>query len=387
MTQRDDHDPLPTHAEQMLARLETLGSLAIPGRAAHMQHMDHTQRSRQLAGHLRAVMTLIDARRYPSALVVVRTALEHHLTDRLIFLANRWVETYPIKKEDVPNEEAKLAALMASTRPGIARWWWDSSGMNVVIRGLYLEGSNGRGATVSPYYFRADDYDPFTGGKKHAGRLAGPFFRAKHRQEWAAEAVRQWFGYFTYEKLRKALDVNRLLPGQGVQVDVHYSFLSGFVHPSKRGYDAIYGTNFPDRMGSFDHYASELALLYVIVIAAAEIEIYGRMAGRTPRLRLRDWTDVRAEVAAAREASAYFWFLSGGPTMYDRIDEIHTRMGRLKTPWGPPRDDPNAIKDSAVRYYANPLERLVKMHQSYQEIATGVVYRSPFERSDATRRL
>lgn len=62
-------------------------------------------------------------------------------------------------------------------------------------------------------------------------------------------------------------------------------------------------------------------------------------------------------------------------------------MGRLKTPWGPPPEDPNAIRDSAVRYYANPLERLVKMHQSYQELATGVVFRSPFERSDASRRL
>ena len=31
-------------------------------------------------------------------------------------------------------------------------------------------------------------------------------------------------------------------------------------------------------MGSFDHYASEIALLYVIVLAAAEIEIYARMA-------------------------------------------------------------------------------------------------------------
>ena len=44
-------------------------------------------------------MTLSDARRYPSALVV-RTALEHHLIDRLIFFANRWVETYPIGQNE-----------------------------------------------------------------------------------------------------------------------------------------------------------------------------------------------------------------------------------------------------------------------------------------------
>lgn len=386
MTQGDDHGLLPAHAERMLARLETLDNLAVPGRVEHMQHRDHSRRTRQLADHLRAIVALSDAGRYASALVVVRAALEHHLIDRLIFLANRWVETYSVKKQDVPNEETKLAALKAGDRPAIARWWWDDSGMNVVIRGLYREGSEGRGATLSPYYFRVDDFDPFTGGKKHAGRLAGPFHRAKYRQEWAARAAREWRRYFTYETLRKALDANRLLPGQGVQVDVHYAFLSGFVHPSKRGYEAIYGRNFPDRTGSFDHYSSELLLLYVVVIAAAEIEIYGRMAGRTPRLRLRDWPDVRAEVTAAREASGYFWFLSGGPTAFDRIDEIHTRMGHLKKPWELPRPDPNAVKASAVRYYANPLERLVKMHQSYQEIVSGLVYRSPFERSDASTR-
>ena len=186
--------------------------------------------------------------------------------------------------------------------------------------------------------------------------------------------------------MRKALDANRLLPRQGVQVDVHYAFLSGFVHPSKRGYEAIYGSNFPDRMGSVDHYASELALLYVIVIAAAEIEIYGRMARRSPQLRLRDWSDVTFEVAEARLASSYFWFLAGEPTMFDRIDTVHTRMGRLKQPWKLPRADPMAIKESAVRYCADPLDRLVRLHQSFQEMVSGLVYRSPFERSDASRR-
>lgn len=88
---------------------------------------------------------------------------------------------------------------------------------------------------------------------------------------------------------------------------------------------------------------------------------------------------VSYQVTAARAASAYFRFLGGAPTDFDRIEEVHTRMGRFKEPWARPQADPSAIKDSAVRYYANPLERLVKMHQSYQEIVSGLVYRSPFE--------
>jgi len=286
MTTHDDHGTLPAHAERMLMRLEGLEDLSVPGRADHMQHRDHAMRARQLADHLRALLLLSDAGRYPSAMVVARTALEHHLLDRLIFLGTRYVETYTgVKKADVPEWNAKLEALRAGDRPSIARWWWDDSGMNVVIRGLHSARSKkGRGQAISLYYFRIDDFDPFTGGKKHAGHLAAPFRESPLREQWAATAAATWRSHFTYERLRKSLDANRLLPRMGVEVDVHYAFLSGFVHPSKRGYEAICDQNHPDRIGSFDHYASELAVLYVIAIASAEVEAYGRMARRAPRL-------------------------------------------------------------------------------------------------------
>jgi hypothetical protein len=388
VTQSDDHGTLPAHAERMLSRLEGIEGLTVHGRAAHMQHMDHAKRVRQLADHLRAVLLGNDAGRYASALVVVRAALEHHLMDRLLFLGNRYIETYTgIKKEEVAAEAAKLAALQAGDRPDIARWWWDDSGMNVVFRGLHTSRSKkGRGQTLSPYYFRIDNFDPFTGGKKHGVRLAAPFWQRAHREDRAAESAAAWRRYFTYDRIRKNLDVNRLLPRMGLQVDVHYAFLSGFAHPSKRGYEAIYGRNDPDRIGSFDHYASELALLYVITIAAAELETYGRMARRAPRLGLSRWEDVESEVRDARVASGYFWFLGGEPTTLDRIDTAHTPPGGTTPKWGRPRVDPSLIRSTSVRYYADPLGRLARLHQGFQEISTGLAYRSPFERPDASRR-
>ena len=84
----------------------------------------------------------------------------------------------------------------------------------------------------------------------------------------------------------------------------------------------MYGRNYPVRMGSFGHYASEIARLYVVALAAAEVEIYGRMARRPPRLRLSGWEDVERDVSAARRMSSYFWFLGDGPTMLDRIDTV-----------------------------------------------------------------
>jgi hypothetical protein len=221
MTASDDHGTLPVHAERMLRRLETIENLAVTGETAHMQHMDHAKRVRQLAHHLRAVLLLSEAHHYPSALVVVRSALEHHLMDRLIFLANRYIVTHTtVKKKDVPSWDLKLAAAQAGDQPDIATWFWDQSGMNVVRRGFHSgKSKKGRGQTISSYYFQVDDFDPFAGPKKYAGRLAAPFWERKHTQQWADESASAWRYLFRHDAVMKALRVNRLLLGRHMQVD------------------------------------------------------------------------------------------------------------------------------------------------------------------------
>ncbi len=383
MTATDDHGTLPAHAERLLHRLETIDLHAVSGKVSHQQHADHAQRVHQLAHHLRALLQLSESRYYASALVVGRAALEHHLMDRLILLANRHIVVYTkAKKKDAARWAADIRALQAKGSD-ISGWFWDQTGLNVVHRGLHTAKSKkGRGQTISSWYFEADRFDPFVGPKKHAGRLARPFWEKRLLQRLADDQAAAWKYMFRHDAVMKALRVNRLLVGHTIQVDVHYAFLSGFAHPSKRGYESLYGWSTPDRMGMFDHYASELLLLYVIVLAAAELEIYGRMARRGPRLTLRSWEVVLAEVRDAQASSSYFWFLSGGPVMFDRIDTVHTPPGNVRLRWGRPKVDPAAIPTARVRYYRDPLERLVKLHQSSEEMSTGLVYRSPFERSD-----
>jgi hypothetical protein len=189
MTATDDHGSLPDHAERLLRRLETIEDLTVPGDTAHMQHMDHAKRVRQLAHHLRAVLLLNETHHYPSALVVVRCALEHHLMDRLILLATRYIVVHTnVKKKDVPSWNVKLTAAQAGDQPDIATWFWDQSGMNVVRRGFHSGRSRkGLGQTISSYCFQIDDFDPFTGPKKHAGRLAAPFWERRHIKDRAEE--------------------------------------------------------------------------------------------------------------------------------------------------------------------------------------------------------
>jgi len=340
-----------------------------------------------LADHLRGVLALSADCHYAAAFALARTALEHHLLDRLLFLATLWIDERGLQAHDVPAEQARLAALKAGPRPDIVRWSYDadSGKMRVLIRGRSL----GRGATLSPYYFRIDEYDPFTVQKKWSSRVAMGFRDRETTDKWAAESLRRWREHFTFGQLRKNLDVNRLLmPRLGVQVDVHYAFLSAYVHGAQKAYDRVYSHNIPSQLGDFDHYGSELALLYVVAIGAAELEVFGRMARHAPLLPLLEWGTVQTEIAAARAASSYFWFLSGGPDLFDRIEEVHTRIPRAALlgtrKWT--LVDPGSLDPSRVRYYANPLERIIKLHSSSREMLTGLTFMSPFERRDARLR-
>ena len=388
MTVQDDHGDLSSHADRLADRLETLRSLFVSGRVGHEQHTKYAERCGLLAEHLRGAMLLSEHRRYAPAFVAVRTGLEHHLADRLLFLANRYLQVYPVTKPNIAAEEARLTALKTGPRPDIARWAMKNGKMNVVVRGLYPTGSLGRGATLSPYYFVGDQYDPFTGRPRNIHRLAGAFMPIGQRRKWAQESRDVWQSLFVYEKLRRNLLLNRLLTtAQAIQVDVHYAFLSAFSHAIERGYDLVYGRNVPSRRGGHDHYSSELVLLYVITLAAAELSIFARTASRTPRLRLRAWEDVETEIAAGRNAASHLWFLSGDPLPLDRLNEVHTRLARRKHPWGAPALDPMTIPVNRIRYYTNPLVRLVELHRGWNELSTGLGFTSPFPRADAINRV
>jgi len=204
MTARDNHGSLPGHANRLLERLEAIEGLTLQGRVGHMQHMDHARRLHQLAHHLRAALRLSESHHYASALVVVRAALEHHLLDRLVLLANRHIVTYTkAKKNDAARWEADIRSLQASGSD-IAGWFWDQAGLNVVHRGLHSNKSKkGRGQTISSWYFEADRYDPFVGPKRHAGRLAAPFWEKRLMQQIAEEQASAWKVLFRHDAVMK----------------------------------------------------------------------------------------------------------------------------------------------------------------------------------------
>jgi hypothetical protein len=387
MTLDDDHDGLPTQAESLIRTIETLGSRFVVGDTGrYMQHDEFAERGRILGDHLRAALVLSDEAHYAAAFVVLRTALEHHLVDRLVLLANRYLQVYPVKKANTAAEDQRLRELKAGPRPDIVRWSMGNGKMNVIVKGLYPQGSLGHGPTVSPYYFVVDQYDPFTGRPWHVGQIAGSFVPVGDRRRRATEARALWESLFVYEKLKRNLTLNHLLTRrQAIQLDTHYGFLSAYNHGAGQAYRLLYGHNHPSSIGVHDHYASELVLLYVVTIASEEILAFARMAKRPPVLHLADWSATETEVAAAKSTTSYFWFFSDAPQLLDRVNEVHTRLARRKQPWALPPQDPMAIQADRVKYYVNPMVRLKELHRDLLEMTSGQTSPALFPRPDAYR--
>ena len=120
---RAEHPTLASVAFEMLDLISDISNLVHPAPegSVWMQHIEFADRSEELAEHLRSALLLSESRLFPSALAVTRTALEHHLLDRLLLLADRYEETIrPVdftQIEQWEREHADKSALGQRTSP------------------------------------------------------------------------------------------------------------------------------------------------------------------------------------------------------------------------------------------------------------------------------
>jgi hypothetical protein len=201
-----EHDVLTGHTLRLLDDLDGLSGRLAPRRVDHVHHREFADRAALLGDHLRGALELAVAHRYTSAFVVVRTCLEHHLLDRLVFLATRFTQTYPVPLDKVEEEERRLAKVKA-TRPDLRRVdiKRHKSGAEVMLTfsGYHAEGRSGRPPTISRWYFLLDEYDPFAGAPSRVTKLVAPFRDFEGMRRWAKESQDLWERYL---KTRRLLD-------------------------------------------------------------------------------------------------------------------------------------------------------------------------------------
>lgn len=385
-----EHPRLVQAAIDLVAHLATVRERLHHGEVMHYQHTQFAERVWSLHTYLQGALALVELNLYMPAFATLRSALEHHVQDHLLFLGNRYTATV----RDVPDEtlaewqqaieegREDFAGILEVRRVGRDRAEVVRSGPHYTGGGM---GPDAPGLSI--YYSIIFDFDPFTGGKG-AQEFIGewsPREDAQHR--FAARAADIWASNLVWRQLKANLSLNGFYTETELaRWEVHFSFMSAFTHPTARGLNIVYGRNSPKAI-RYDHYASELILLYIITIARLELEVFEEMARRDPVVDLAGWDRVRADIERGAMFSSHLWFPRGSPHEYDRVQEANrlgvSGDGRL-VPWEE-RPKPDEVAEEDVFYYSNPLRRIIALHAHQNEV-TGFPYVSPWPRADAWQR-
>jgi hypothetical protein len=342
-----------------------------PGGSAWMHHRQFAERTENLAGHLDGVLVLADRGRHRSALALARTALEHHLLDRLLLLADRYEEI--VRPEDpalIAEWEREWEQRSKPWTNDVVAVEWTSNGKALRLTRLGYAVAGDAGERISPYWVAMEHYDAFLGHPRQQPTTVRPFDDLQDRLEWARRNQALYGSYMRWSSVCHNLELNELVrPGELVQLQVQYGFLSAFVHATQSASDLHIRPN--PGGPSVDHLLGELALLYVCTIAIAEIDTWATYIQARPQMLASLPPAVSDLVDESREIVAYFWFLGGGPQDFDRYQEANHRAHALLLAGRRPEIAPNQLTNEDVGYYDQPLERLLRMHTGGNELTTG----------------
>ncbi|HZK05893.1 MAG TPA: hypothetical protein VFC82_08605 [Actinomycetaceae bacterium] len=377
------------HAE-LIAAWEPLRDLMdkLPGliRWDDVQHMDVTDmadRVRSLTSHLSGAVQLSSAFRYESALALIRTGLEQCVVDWLVFHGRTLVQHYSGVDEQRWQEWQEARAAGADWTTTIVDWSRTKrDDVRIVREGLYSEpDEDGNRKQISIYYFLLEQYRPSLGppsvqtedwsiSKDELRRLAG-------------ENQALWNVYLKWSSLMENLRANALVDAVDAgRLAAHYRFLSSYAHPVVDHRRELYGRDALLGWPKYDHYSSELVVLYAITLGALEMRNFIRTLDQPPAPTLANADEVVQILAAAESATSYFWFLGAHLHAYDTWKARNeVAFGLLKE--GLKGELPAEPAPDEVPYPADPLRRLVALHGSAQEMMTGLAYDSPWPRQDA----
>ncbi len=388
-----EHPDLLRSAIDLTAHLGTARRRFVPtADTEYLQHMDFGDRVWSLHLYLQGALALLDHDLYLPAFTIVRSALEHYVQDHLLFLGNRYKATAEGVTDETLAEWQQAIAEGRDDFKGILEVKRvDADRVQVTRSGPHFTGQ-GQGLDapgLSIYYgVILDRHDPFTGGKNAQPYIGGWPRSEDARHERAAQASDTWWKFLRWNQLMGNLRLNEFYTDREIaRFDVHYSFLSAFTHPSAGALKAVVGRNRPPSL-RYDHYVSELILLYIITVARLELEVFAEMTSRDPVVNLAGWDEVRADMERGEALAAHLWFPRGSPHIFDRVQEANHRgvgpdgrslLAMTKRP------KPDDLAEDDILYYVHPLRRLINLHTRQNEL-TGFSYVSPWQRSDAWSR-
>ncbi len=334
---------------------------------------------------------------YREAYNTIRTALEGYLLTRLIFTCEKYEFKWIVRRsksdrsldEAVARAEQSIRNAAGPELVSLKRTAKDT--LVAVRRGVPIVDSEGHPTgRILPFYYKAwKQYQP---EEHHLSALERYLERewaiAKPRRASKKDPRHRQFykEFFTFDGMLEKLRLNRVLTKKtAARVRVHYNFLSGFSHTTHRSIERILNTRSSRGLPVsllYNHYQTELALLYVCHLASMFLNL-ALSYFRRWKISVDDAERYQALLARVEAEYGYFWFIFNGPHMYDRYNDANRLSDFQKKRFVRPED----VKDSQVRYHEDPLYRLRELHCTTREFTTGNIFVSPFPRDDAWRYL
>jgi hypothetical protein len=363
-------------ARQVVDVMAALDVRLVPGESSFLPHTEHASRARDVGMYLDAALELVERTMLPQAFAMLRSALECWALDATILVGDRYVqETGIVTREaaddlvarwrdgnyaDIPDEPEVVDARNGAVRVRLVRQGLRSNDDNPTI--------------LHPLYFEVRNYDPFFGNPDEQDDYADSgLFSPSH--DLAIHHRQLHNTWLRWSSLVQSLLVNDLVPERHIpHLRVHYRYLSAFTHGHRAALDAATGVAGRSR-GLTRHVVHELAVGYVCVIGARYLDAFLAMADRPPAVGIDRRDDLGDLVARATRATHHLWFLTDTPQAYDLGQELVGRAGEAGTFV---RIDPASVAENEIRYYRDPLKRLLGMHESTTELSTGFSYMSPY---------
>jgi hypothetical protein len=285
VTAHDEAATLASAWDRVRRILEDMPTSLRFGDVHYVEARDKAERVKSLGLHLEAAVSLMRSELYESAFALLRTCLEHVIVDWLVFQGRTLVKRFSPVSEETWQQWRDARADGAEWTRTIRDWHRTKKGqVRIVHEGIFSEpDEGGRRQQLSIYYFLLEQYRPTLGPPSQQvddGLIGRDELRAL-----ALENRAIWEVYLTWSSLLTNLRENQLVDADDAgRLAVHYRFLSGYAHPVADQRRETYGRDAGLGWPRFDHYSSELILLYAITLGTLEVRNFLAQAplfGRT----------------------------------------------------------------------------------------------------------
>lgn len=318
MTADDQHQALTDAWLRVFKVLDSLPQSLVWGETQDLDLSDMADRVRGIGLHLDSAVGLSARLRYESALALLRTGLEQFVVDWLVLSGRTLVQRYS------GIDDTKWAQWQADRVAGaewtttIRDWTRTKRGdVRIVREGLFSEpDADGNKRQISIYYFLLEKYQPALGPP--SVQIEEWSISRDELRRMSSENDALWRAYLTWSSLLTNLQENELVDDVDAgRLAAHYRFLSGYAHPVVDHRRDTYGRDAGLGWPKYDHYSSELVLLYAIKLSTLELRNFIGALHSYPGVTLANSEQVEEVLQVAESATSYFWFLGTHPHPYD----------------------------------------------------------------------